>query len=128
MQDYYFAFLFVQIFAVISVSSSVAAVLNGLSHDIESTATLLTQSLPKASNYFFSYMLLQGLSVSASALLQLDRLFQFAFGLLVDNTARQTWERNRKPGIQWGTFFSSLYESGCDRSVFRIELFETSHH
>ena len=105
MQNYYFAFLFVQIFAVISVISSVAAVLNGLSHDIDSTAMLLIQSLPKASNYFFSYMLLQGVSVSASALLQLDRLFQFAFGLLVDNTARQKWERNRKPGIQWGTFF-----------------------
>lgn len=105
LQDYYFGFLFLQVFLVVSISSSVAAVLNGLGQDLESLAALIAQNLPKAGNYFFSYMLLQGLSVSAGTLLQLSRLFSFMISPLWDNTARQKWERQREPVMKWGTFF-----------------------
>lgn len=105
LQDYYFGFLFLQVFLVVSVSSSVVAVLNGLGQDIESLAALIAQNLPKAGNYFFSYMLLQGLSVSAGTLLQLSRLLGFVISPFWDNTARQKWERQREPVMQWGTLF-----------------------
>lgn len=105
VQDYYFYFLFIQIFLVVSVSSSVAAVLSGLTQDVTSIAALLAQELPKSGNYFFSYMLLQGLSVSAASLLQIGRLLSLLMGLLLDNTARQKWARQLDPEVKWGTFF-----------------------
>ena len=105
LQDYYFGFLFLQIFLVVSISSSVAAVLNGMGQDFESLAALIAQNLPKAGNYFFSYMLLQGLSVSAGTLLQLGRLISFFISPFCDKTARQKWERQSKSKVKWGTFF-----------------------
>jgi len=106
MQDYYFVFLFVQIFLVISISSGLTAILSGATQDFKSVAVLITQNLPKASNYFFSYMLLQALSMSAAALLQVDRLILlFLIAPFVDNTAREKWNREREPEMRWGMFF-----------------------
>ncbi len=105
MQEYYFYFLFIQLFLVVSISSSVAALLNGFTQDFASVAGMMAQNLPKAGNYFFSYMILQALSVSAATLLQLGRLFFFFVGFLLDTTARQKWQRRLEPEIRWGTFF-----------------------
>ena len=105
LQDYYFGFLFLQVFLVVSVSSSVAAVLNGMGQDFRSLAALIAQNLPKAGNYFFSYMLLQGLSVSAGALLQIGRILGIIVSPFLDNTAREKWKRQREPEMKWGTFF-----------------------
>lgn len=105
MQRHYFVFLFVQLFMVVSISSSTAAFLSGLTHDIKSIAALVASNLPKASNYFFSYMLLQGLSVSAATLLQINRIAARIMAGLHDKTARQKWARNVETEISWGSFF-----------------------
>ena len=105
MQEYYFYFLFIQLFLVVSVSSSLATLLNGFTEDFTSVASMMAQNLPKAGNYFFSYMILQALSVSAATLLQLGRLCFFFVGFLLDTTARQKWQRRLEPEIRWGSFF-----------------------
>ena len=105
LQDYFFDFLFIQIFLVVSVSSSVAAVLSGATNGAKSVAGLLAQNLPKASNYFLSYILLQGLSVSAGSLLQIGQLCRIILGRLIDRTPRQIWERGRNWEVKWGTYF-----------------------
>ena len=104
-QDYYFAFLFLQVFGVVSVSSSVATVLSSLKYDFVSLAALLALNLPKAANYFLSYILLQAFSVSAGALLQGGRLLRFATAPLGHDTARDTWVRSRRSQMEWGSFF-----------------------
>ena len=76
-------------------------------------AGLLASNLPKSSNFFFSYLLLQGLSVSAGTLLQiLSLLLYYLFGMLFDSTPRKKWTRfNSLPGLGWGTtypIFTSL--------------------
>lgn len=107
VQDSYFAFLFIQVFLVVSISSGITTVLKELTNNPASVPALLAQNLPKASNYFFSYMLLQALSVSAGALLQLFSLIiWFVWAPFMDNTARQKWSRQTNlPQMQWGTFF-----------------------
>jgi len=105
MQRHYFIFLFVQLFMVVSISSSTAAFLSGLTQDIKSIAALVASNLPKASNYFFSYMLLQGLSVSAATLLQINRIVARLVACLHDKTPRQKWVRNVETEISWGSFF-----------------------
>ncbi|KAI4157313.1 MAG: hypothetical protein LQ342_008383 [Letrouitia transgressa] len=105
LQDYYFSFLFLQVFVVVSTSSSVATVLGSLEHEVSSVAALVAQNLPKAANYFFSYLILQALSVSSGSLLQVGRLVQFLSARVFHKTGRQLWEKIKKPEIRWGTFF-----------------------
>lgn len=107
VQNYYFAFLFVQVFLVVSISSGITTVLNQISKGPQSVPSILASNLPKSSNYFFSYMLLQALSVSAGALVQVAGLFKwFILAPLLDNTARQKWARQTNlPDMRWGTFF-----------------------
>ena len=104
-QDYYFGFLFLQVFLVVSLSSSLAAMLNGLHTDFESVAALIAHSLPKAGNYFFSYMVLQGLSVSAGALLQWGPLISYLVSAWRSQTPREQWLARQPQQVQWGTFY-----------------------
>ncbi|KAK5089348.1 hypothetical protein LTR16_007942, partial [Cryomyces antarcticus] len=107
VSNYFFAFLFIQVFLVVSISSGITTVIKELVANPVSTPALLANNLPKASNYFFSYMILQALSVSAGALVQLGGIaIWFLWAPLVDSTPRQKWERQvTLPIIQWGTFF-----------------------
>ena len=67
LQNYYFIFLFAQNFLTVSLSSSITAIAQDLLRGPSSAPALLARNLPKASNYFFSYLTLQGLSVSAGS-------------------------------------------------------------
>ncbi len=69
LQNTYFTFLFAQVFLTVSLSSNITAVVEQLLHGLDSVPAVLASNLPKASNYFFSYLLLRCFSVSASSLL-----------------------------------------------------------
>lgn len=107
VQSYHFALLFVQVFLVVSISSGILSALQELLNDPFSVPLTLAANLPKASNYFFSYMILQALSTSASDLLQISMLLiSFVIGPFVDFTARQKFKRNMQmQDVKWGKFF-----------------------
>ena len=115
VQKYYFAFLFVQVFLVVSISSGITATLKQISDSPQAVPSILASNLPKASNYFFSYLLLQALSTSAGALVQIMSLVQwFILAPLLDSTARQKWKRQTTlPNMQWGTFFPFYTNFAC---------------
>jgi hypothetical protein len=77
VQKYYFSFLFVQVFLVVSIASGTMQTLSKLSQDILSTPSLLAENLPKASNYFFEYMILRAFSTSSWTLLQAETLLRW---------------------------------------------------
>jgi calcium permeable stress-gated cation channel len=106
VQNYYFAFLFVQLFLVVSISSSFSTIVDSITK-ITSWPDLLAQNIPKSSNYFFSYMVLQAMSVSAGALVQIFNLISwFILAPIFDNTGRMKWARTTNLNqMQWGTFF-----------------------
>ena len=103
LQDYFFGFLFVQIFLVVSIAATIAAALSGLQSDLGLAATIAF-GLPKASNYFLSYIMLQGLSVSAGALLQPGQLCRYILSLLRNGTPRESWE-GQKQDVRWSTVY-----------------------
>ncbi|GAO52607.1 hypothetical protein G7K_6680-t1 [Saitoella complicata NRRL Y-17804] len=107
VQHMYFAFSVVQIFLVVSISSSITSVVASIINNPSSAATILAQNLPKAANFFFSYLLLQGLTGAAGTLLQVVGLILFyVFGFLFDNTPRKKWKRFfHLNTIGWGTTF-----------------------
>ncbi|KAI4197251.1 MAG: hypothetical protein LQ346_003039 [Caloplaca aetnensis] len=107
VQEYYFSFLFVQVFLVVSISSSFTNTITQLSANPTNIPSVLAQNLPRSTNFFFQYMLLQALTVSAGALVQIGSLIQwFILAPIMDSTGRQKWKRQTTlSSINWGTFF-----------------------
>lgn len=65
-------------FLVVSITSGALSTIAKVASNIESLPELLAQNLPDASNYFFSYLLLQGASVSSGTLLQVSALVRIS--------------------------------------------------
>nr|POF24041.1 uncharacterized protein rsn1 [Quercus suber]POF24055.1 uncharacterized protein rsn1 [Quercus suber] len=107
VQLWYFGFLFFQVFFVVTLSSGLTQFFSELARNPGSVVSQLAQNLPKASNYFFNYLMVQSLSNGASALLQIGALVGwFIFGPIFDSTPRSKWRRQTKlSNIQWGSFF-----------------------
>lgn len=106
-QSWYFGFQVVQVFIVTTLASSLSTVVSAIISDPGSAMTLLAQYLPRLSNFYIPYMLLQGLSVSSGALAQVVALVLAQFlGKILDGTPRKQWNRYNtlgRPG--YGTLF-----------------------
>ncbi|KAK4640392.1 hypothetical protein QC761_603290 [Podospora bellae-mahoneyi] len=122
VQIYYFAFLFTQVFLVVSIAAGTFQVLEELGKSPQETPNILAQNIPKAANYFFSYMILQALSTSSGTLLQIGTLAVWYFwARIVDNTARAKWIRNTQlPHINWGSFFPVYTNFACIALIYSI--------
>ncbi|KAK3057306.1 hypothetical protein LTR09_001488 [Extremus antarcticus] len=107
VQKWYFAFLFIQVFLVVSITGGLTNLASQFADHPGTILNTLGNSLPRASNYFFSYLTIQALSVSASALLQVGALLGwFILAPMVDSTARAKWRRQTTlSNVQWGSFF-----------------------
>ncbi|KAL4862443.1 hypothetical protein BDV12DRAFT_190427 [Aspergillus spectabilis] len=68
---HYFIFLYTQSFLVVSISSSVTTMIPEIISGFQSIPTVLATNLPKASNYFYPYMVLQAVSHCVMVLFQL---------------------------------------------------------
>ncbi|KAL2438481.1 putative membrane protein C24H6.13 [Exophiala dermatitidis] len=124
VQRYYFCFLFVQLFLVVSIASALTQFF-ALFTSVDgwtSVPTLLGTNIPKASNYFFSYMLLQAMSVSAGALVQVGSLIGwFILAPLLDSTARAKFKRQTElSNIKWGTFFPVYTNLACIGLIYSV--------
>ena len=115
LQNYYFTFLFVQVFLTISLSSSITTIIQELIHGLDSIPAVLARNLPKTSNYFSSYILIQGFSVSAGTLVQIGGLINWiVVAPFVDHTPRQKRDRQTTlPQLQWGTMFPVYTNLAC---------------
>ncbi|KAK5129465.1 hypothetical protein LTR08_003225 [Meristemomyces frigidus] len=107
VQKWYFAFLFIQVFFVVTLAGGLTAFFADVASHPGEVVSALAQNLPKAADYFFSYLMVQGLSSSASGILQLAGLFKwFVLAPMFDSTARAKWRRQtRLNNVKWGTFF-----------------------
>lgn len=106
-QNSYFLFQVIQVFLVTTLSSAASSAVKQVIDDPMSTPSLLAGSIPKASNFYIAFMILQGLAISAGALLQIVGFIVFKIlGLLLDNTPRKMFKRwSTLAGVGWGTVF-----------------------
>ncbi|KAL4802645.1 hypothetical protein BDV18DRAFT_59130 [Aspergillus unguis] len=107
VQNSYFFFQVVQVFLVVTLASSATSVVTKIINDPSSAASLLANKLPTASNFYISYIILQGLSFSSGALLQIGGLIVGKIlGRLLDNTPRKMYNRwSTLAGLGWGTVY-----------------------
>ena len=124
VQIYYFAFLFIQGFLIISLSAGITTTVGELTTTIQALPIVLGQNLPKASNYFFSYLTMATVTSLVSTLIDLPQLLHLAvLSPLLDTTARQKWFRLETVGIRrWGALIPVITNIAC------ISKFTPSHH
>ena len=109
VQNTYFLFLVIQVFLVTTVTSSASASAIEIVQNPSSVTSLLGKDLPKASNFYISYFILQGLIISSGAVLQLVGVILFKIlGKFLDSTPRKMYKRfSTLSGLGWGTVFPS---------------------
>ncbi|KAI1179352.1 DUF221-domain-containing protein [Nemania sp. FL0916] len=122
VQQFYFAFLFVQVFLIVSLASSVSNILEGVLGQPTSIVDTLAKKLPTAANYFFSYMILQALSASSGTLLQIGALVDwYIISRIFNNTARNKWTTNTTlPSVKWGSYFPVYTNFACIALVYCV--------
>ncbi len=106
-QSFYFAFQVIQVFLVTTVTSAASAVASQIAKNPSQATSLLAACIPKASNFFLSYIIVQGLTISSGALAQVVGVIIFKIlGKLLDNTPRKMYKRfSTLIGLGWGTVF-----------------------
>ncbi|KAI0070905.1 DUF221-domain-containing protein [Panus rudis PR-1116 ss-1] len=103
----YFLFQILHSFLIVTLSSGIIAALPGLVNNPGSIPTLLAQNLPKASNFFLTYIILQGLSGTAAGFLQVVPLIMYYVKLfLMGSTPRSIYNiKYTGRNVAWGTLW-----------------------
>lgn len=106
-QAWTFFFQVFQVFLVTTFSSGAAAVAAKIIKEPHSAPTLLAESLPKASNFYLTYFLIQGLTSAASNVLNYSDLFEYLFyQYFRDKTPREKFTSfSQMKGISYGSLF-----------------------
>lgn len=69
-QNSYFAFQVIQVFLITTVTSSASAVIDQIRQNPTAVTSILANSLPKASNFYISYFIVQGLTIASGVISQ----------------------------------------------------------
>ena len=109
-QNFYFAFQVVQVFLVTTIASAASSAVSSIIQEPQKAADLLAKNIPRASNFYIAYFILQGLTFSSGALLQISGLIvSKILGKLFDNTPRKMYNRwSNLAGMGWGTVLPVL--------------------
>lgn len=113
-QNFYFLFQVIQVFLITTFTSAASAVGAKIAKEPTKAPELLASNLPHASNFFISYLIVQGLTLSAGAIAQVVGVIIFRIlSKILDNTPRKMYKRFvTLAGLGWGTVFP-VYTNLC---------------
>jgi calcium permeable stress-gated cation channel len=113
-QHWYMAFQVVQVFLVTTFTSGASSVVAQIIKDPKSATDLLAQNLPKASNFYISYIIVQGLGIAAGNLLNIGALVMLTFvGKFLDSSPRKLFKRYiTLAGLGWGSLYPQFGNLG----------------
>ncbi len=104
-QNAYFCFQVVQVFLVTTVASAATAVGKQIADNPSSITTILAKNLPKSSNFYISYFIVQGLAIGAAVLSQVVGFVIFTLMYkFLSGTPRALYNKwANLSGISWGS-------------------------
>jgi len=107
VQNSYFGFQVIQVFLVATLSSAASSAVASIINKPGSVTTLLSTNIPRASNFYLSYFVLQGLGVFAGTLVGIAGLFVTPLlARILGSTPRKIWQRwNQLSAVGWGTLY-----------------------
>ncbi|RMZ90277.1 hypothetical protein DV736_g2497, partial [Chaetothyriales sp. CBS 134916] len=114
LQLWYFILLVFELLIVPTISSGLTSIVQELIHNTASVPEILATNLPTAANYYFSFLVLQALSISSSSILQTIRLLNYyVFGSVntpdsVYHKLSFTWRTRIGSNIPWYTTFAVI--------------------
>jgi hypothetical protein len=114
LQLWYLIFLLIELFIIPTISSGLTSIVRNIIETPASIPNILAENLPTASNYFFSFLVVQALSISASSILQTIRLFNFYVlgGVNTPDSVynKLSWTNRTRIGsnIPWYTTFAVI--------------------
>ncbi|KAH8911362.1 DUF221-domain-containing protein [Coniochaeta sp. PMI_546] len=104
-QNAYFCFQVIQVFLITTLTSSASAVAKQIADNPGSVTSLLAENLPKSSNFYISYFIVQGLTIAAGVLSQVVGfvIFNLMYKYLA-GTPRAMYNKWAKlSAISWGS-------------------------
>ncbi|GAV52442.1 hypothetical protein ZYGR_0AG04330 [Zygosaccharomyces rouxii] len=122
VQKWFFVFLFIHVFLVVTISSGVSLVVERILYNPVSIPTLLAHDLPKSSNFFCSFVLIRGMAYSGGNLIQLkELLFELFYYKLTIYNPHKRWERMKNiPLFQWGSIYPIFSVLGCIGIIYSV--------
>jgi hypothetical protein len=126
LQGHYFTFLYLQVFLVVSISTSITTTIPEVLDNLASVPSILATNIPKASDYFYSYLLQQAVTQCAISLRQIpNSLWRWLLTRIRILTPRDEWDfRKGRSMMRWGLVYPVFTNLAC---ICKFEFFpETS--
>jgi hypothetical protein len=128
-QHWYMAFQVVQVFLVTTFASGASSVVTQIIKEPSSATGLLAENLPKASNFYISYIIVQGLGIAAGNLLNIGALVMIGFvGKFLDGSPRKLFKRYiTLAGLGWGSLYPQFGNLGIIGKIFLLSSLSLHH-
>jgi hypothetical protein len=109
-QNAYFGFQVVQVFLVTTLASAATSVVTQIITSPSQAPTLLANNIPNASNFYISYIILQGLTFASGGILAITGLvISKIMSKFLDSSPRKMYNRwSNLAGLGWGTVLPPL--------------------
>lgn len=110
LQMWYFMFMFIQQFLVVSVLTSLVVVFLSVVEKPVSIPLLLAENIPMSSIFFFKFLSVKAFALCGSNFLRIRSLIRWSFITnWVDRTYRQDINRTKQlTKVQWGAVYASF--------------------
>lgn len=107
VQAWYYAFQIIQVFLVTALSSSATAFIPRIINEPHHIPQLLADNIPKSSNFYLTYFILQGLGSSVKTVMNWSDLFEYLFfEAFIYKTPRDKYKQyTTLKGIGWGKVY-----------------------
>lgn len=104
-QNAYFAFQVVQVFLITTMSSAAPAVIEGIANNPGSIPTMLAENIPKASNFYLPYFVVQGLGIAANVISQVVgfAIFTLVYKFLAKTPRAMYKKWSSLSALSWGS-------------------------
>ncbi|KAH7305826.1 hypothetical protein B0I35DRAFT_443346 [Stachybotrys elegans] len=112
-QQGYFPFQVVQVFLITTLTSAASGAVVEIIQEPFQAQDLLAQNIPRASNFYLSYILIQSIAAGAGGLLHLFDLFRhqiFSRLISIPRAQHKLWSRLRP--VHWGGVFPVFTNMG----------------
>ncbi|POS72522.1 DUF221 domain-containing protein [Diaporthe helianthi] len=107
VQAWYYTFQIIQVFLVTALSSSATAFIPNVISNPHHVPQLLADNLPKSSNFYLTYFILQGLASSVKNIMDWSDLLRYLlFEIFIYKTPRDKYNQYvGLKGIAWGKVY-----------------------
>lgn len=122
VQNWYFVFVFIHLFVVVTISSGFSIIIERLLNNPVSIPALLANDLPKCANFFCSFVLIRGMAYAGGNLLRIkELLFELFYYKWKRSTPHAQFKRLKTSlFFQLGSIYPIFSVLGCIGIIYSV--------